>query len=456
MKIILAVIIFLFASFDCFSQTVSVFLIKSVNNTLSLEKIDLAENEVQVFQRGGGSENISLVIPVSEGISGDFAKASDKSVMIARNKAGTLVISVQKPDGTQKELISKTSSELIKYDIKVNITGVSQKKVFNIKGYDKITEDNDSPVIDMFNGQIPMSEGDYSVTTEITAIKSEGKIEGEFGIEYYGGYYFTRLNLNGKDVDAIVDLGAANSFIIGEAVSEGTKLYDIYASEVSADGSRSIELPVSGFGGKVNNLKACDLQNISLGNIHLTEKTFYILSKIKNFEGKKIEAIIGLDILSHADNLLLEIPDENKSSKCVLRPGNNCLKGDPVPFSLSHGHIFLKGKYNNNDINFILDTGSPFNFLSESFAGENNIETREDITVYGADGNPVKTGTAKLNEFLLNNRMIKNTEFKFVSGSILSSYGLDKNGGLLGTSFLKNFTSIEVDFNNNNIYFEVK
>ena len=219
MKIILAVIIFLFASFDCFSQTVSVFLIKSVNNTLSLEKIDLAENEVQVFQRGGGSENISLVIPVSEGISGDFAKASDKSVMIARNKAGTLVISVQKPDGTQKELISKTSSELIKYDIKVNITGVSQKRVFNIKGYDKITEDNDSPVIDMFKGQIPMSEGDYSITTEITATKSEGKIEGEFGIEYYGGYYFTRLNLNGKDVDAIVDLGAANSFIIGEAVS---------------------------------------------------------------------------------------------------------------------------------------------------------------------------------------------------------------------------------------------
>ena len=453
MKIILAALIIFYVSIDCFTQTVSVFLIKSANNILSIEKIDLAENEVQVFQRGGGSENISLVLPVSEGISGDFAKASDKSVMIARNKSGTLVISVQKPDGTQKELISKNASELANYDIKVNITGVSQKKVFNIKGYDKITEDTDSPVIDMFKGQIPMNEGDYSITTEITEIKSEGKIEGEFGIEYFGGYYFTRLNLNGKEVDAIVDLGAANSFLIGEAVSENTKIFDIFASEVSADGSRSIELPVNGFGGKVNNLKACDLQNISIGSIQLKEKTFYVLSKIKNLEGKKIEAIIGLDILSHADNLLIEIPGENKTGKCILRSGKNSLKADAVPFSLSHGHIFLNGKYNNNDMKFILDSGSPFNFLSDSFAEENNIETKEDKTVFGADGNPVKTRSGKLNEFIINNIINKNTEFKFVSGSILSAYGLDKNGGVLGTSYLKNFTSIEVDFINNTLYF---
>jgi len=453
MKKVLAVIFLFYISINCFSQTVSVFLIKSVKNTLSIEKIDLTENEVQVFPRGGSSENISLVIPVSEGVSGDFAKASDKSVMIARNKSGSLVISVQKADGTQKELISKSAEELSKYDIRVNITGLSQKKVFSIKEYETITEDTNSPVIDMFKGQIPMGEGDYSITTEITTSKKEGRIEGEFDIELYGGYYFTRLIVNNHEVNAIVDLGAANSFLLNETLPVDVLKYDVYASEVSAEGNKSVELPVSGFGGKISNLKACDIQNVSLGNIHLTNTTFYVLNILKNLEGKKIEAIIGLDILSLANNLHIEIPKKNKSSKCILRSGKIFNNGKPVLLSLSHGHLFLSGKYNNYDIKFILDTGSPSNFLSENFASEYKIQTNEGITVYGADGNPIKTEKGFVNGITIEDHLLKNTEFCFVKGSILANYGLESNGGLLGTPFLANFASIEIDFRENQIYF---
>ena len=87
MKNILKTVIFLIISINIHSQTVSVFLLKSVDNELSIEKITLAENETKVFVKGTGSENISLILPVSIGISGDFSKAGDKSVMIARNKS---------------------------------------------------------------------------------------------------------------------------------------------------------------------------------------------------------------------------------------------------------------------------------------------------------------------------------------------------------------------------------
>jgi len=453
MKNITAAVIFFFTALSCFTQTVSVFLIKSVNNDLEIEKIDLSENEVQVFPRGGGSENISLVIPVSVGISGDLSKAADKSVIVARNKSGLLVISVQKPDGTQKDLISKSASELADYDIRVNITGTSQKKVFNIKNYDKITEDNESPVIDMFKGQIPMSEGDYSITTEITAVKKEGRIEGGFNIEYDGGYYFTKIMINNKEVNAIVDLGAANSFLLSEALSEEVIMYDVYASEVSAEGKKSIELPLSGFGGKVNNLRACDIQKVNIGSIQFTGRTFYVLDRLANSKSRKIEAIIGMDILALADFLYFEIPKDDKNGKCLLSKNSAGKHGLAVPFSLSHGHIFLNGVHNDKELKFLLDTGSPLSFLSEIFASENKIAVNDGITVYGADSNPVKTKKGVVSEIKIARHNLEDTEFYFVNGSILANYGLESNGGLLGTSFLASFASIEVDFRNNLIHF---
>ncbi|KXK55184.1 MAG: hypothetical protein UZ05_CHB002000653 [Chlorobi bacterium OLB5] len=152
---------------NIFTQSIPVFLIKNSNGSPVIEKIDLRENEMQVYPRGKNSENISLVLPVSEGISGDFVKADDSNIMIARNKSGILSILVQKQDGTQKTILEKSFNELADYDIKVNITGYSVKKVFNITGYNTVIEDINSPVIDMFGGKIPLNEGDFSITTEI-------------------------------------------------------------------------------------------------------------------------------------------------------------------------------------------------------------------------------------------------------------------------------------------------
>lgn len=126
-----------------------------------------------------------------------------------------------------RKSLLKTPDEMKKYEIKVNVTGIQAKKVFVISKYETVSEDNNSPVIDMFQGKIPMTDGDFSITTEITEKDESLRLDGEFELEYSGGYYFTKLKLNNRIVDAVVDLGAAQSFLIKDAVPDGVEIYKL-------------------------------------------------------------------------------------------------------------------------------------------------------------------------------------------------------------------------------------
>lgn len=77
--------------------------------------------------------------------------------------------------------------------------------------------------------------------------------------------------------------------------------YISYATEVSAEGNNSVELPVMGFGGEIKGLNACDIESAGLGNIDLGKFTFNVMDALHTSKGKKIEAIIGLDIISKAE-----------------------------------------------------------------------------------------------------------------------------------------------------------
>ncbi len=454
MKNILTAAIFMIIGLSIYSQSVPVFLIKSVNNVLSLEKIEIADNETKVFVKGNGSENISLVLPVSTGISGDFSKSEDKSIMIARFKDGNLIISVQKPDGTQKELLSKTPEELKNYDIKVNVTGFSTKKVFNISRYDVISEDNSAPVIDMFQGKIPLSEGDYSITTEITEHQDSFNLEGEFETEYYAGYYFTKLILNNRSTaNVIVDLGAAQSFLVKDVLPEGTETHSIFAKEISSEGTRIVDIPVNGFGGKVTDLMVCNIPAAELGSVKLSKVTFNVIDSFKNVKGRRIDGIIGLDIISTAGYVTLGIPKVN--SPATVNLGGKEFEAEDmfvIPFTVSHGHIFIKGRTAGSNIEFILDTGSPFNFLPIQVAESEKIQLEKSIDVYGADKNSISTYKGRLSYIELSGNMIKDPDFHFTDAVIFENYGLTGKGGIIGTDLLKFFKTLAIDFSANMLY----
>lgn len=452
MKKLICFIIFINIVIYSQDNSIPLFLLVKNSSDLAIEKIELKENETQVFTRGGESENITLILPYSEGISGDFVKSSESSVLIARNKAGNLVISVQKPDGTQKELVNKPADELKKMDIKVNITGLNTKKVFKINSYKEISVDTVSPVIDMFQGKIPLGDGDYSITTEISVKQDSYNLNGEFELEYFGGYYFAKMKLpGGKTADMIVDLGAASSVITKNIPDENTPLNKLSANEISAEGMRKIDFPLSGFGGIVKDLVTCNLKNAVIGNTELSEHSFIVIDSFKTVKGRKIDGIIGLDIISAASNVLIKIPAKGREGKVILNSKPN--SGNGIPFEISHGHIFINGKFNGEKMNFLLDSGSPFNFISYQAALNSKITLVEGITVYGADRTPVKTEKMLINDLDIESKKYSGT-FYTSEKNILAAYGLNDTGGILGTEFLNNFHELYIDFESKKLIFK--
>jgi len=448
MKKIKLALILLSVSLNILAQTatVPVFLLKKTDAGLEIEKIDLTENETQVFVCGTEGY-ITVILPVSAGTSGDFVKAGSKSVMIARYTEGNLKIYVQKPDGTQKELLSKTPAELSAYEIKVNVISADIKKVFRISDYSKAEVDDNSPVIDMFQGKIPINPGDYSITTEITDAEKSLKLEGEFDIRLHGGYYFTELVLNNsRKVNAVIDLAAAQSFLIRSAVPSGIETFNTSSTMVSAEGNETIESSLSGFGGSIAGLQACEVTASLLGTVKTGKWTYYVIDSLKTVDGVKIEAIVGLDILKNADFLTMQIPAEN-NGKCYLSRGS-MLKGPAttIPFTLSQGHVFFKGLVNGTESSFLLDSGSPFCIFPMSAAKMFNVNTTTGKRIFGADGNEIKTEMGSIENISIGSFGIKNIDCLFTDSPIFAKYGLESNGGLIGTSLLNRLQYLEIDF----------
>lgn len=119
----------------------------------------------------------------------NFVKLADKKVMIVRYVNDELVYSLKKDDGTLKQIITAPVSDLSKNDYRINIVYNNVKKAFKISSYDLISEDMDSPVMNMFGDKIIPKENEFIVTTEIKEA-SQGFLEGGTGKIKFTGNYF--------------------------------------------------------------------------------------------------------------------------------------------------------------------------------------------------------------------------------------------------------------------------
>lgn len=432
----------------CFSQS-NVFLITLENGTPKIEKESIAKDETKVFICGDESGIISLVFPSGTGLSGDFIKLADKKVIIVRYINDELVYSLKKDDGTLKQIIAATVSDLSKNDYRINIVSENIKKAFKIASYDLISEDMDSPVINIFGDKISPKEKEFIITTEIKEA-SQGFLEGGIGkIRFTGNYFLTEVKIGDKLCNFVLDLAAVNSFIVKKNVPSGIKTDDLIAKQYSADGMQVINSPVSGFGGSIKNLQICTLPKIELGSVSLLLNTFYVIDTMFNINSTEIDGILGMDILQRFEAVTFKIDSIQNVDlllgKCFDKNKHNTIE---LPYTIANGHIFVNGKIGGSDINFIVDTGSPFSFIQSELAYNENITGEKSFPVKGADGKEVITMNAEIPKILLERNTILNFKTKIVDSPILSGMGLKNNGGLLGNSFFKNYKQLCIDFKN--------
>ncbi|MBS1492146.1 MAG: aspartyl protease family protein [Bacteroidetes bacterium] len=430
----------------CFSQT-NLFLVTIENDIPKIEKETIAKDETKVYICGGDSGILTLVFPSGNGLSGDFVKLADKKILVVRNVNDELVFSLKKEDGTLKQLINAPVSGLNKLDYRINIVSDKLKKAFMISAYDTVTEDNNSPVLNMFGDKITPQENEFIITTEIKETTSGYLEDGITKIEFTGNYFLTEIKIGDKICNFVVDLAATNSLITMKNLPEGIKTEDLVAKQYSVEGVESIDAPSAGFGGNISNLKTCTLPEIELGTVSFKQSLFYVIDTLFKIKGKKIDGIIGIDLLQKFEGLEFAI---DSTKKVDLLLGKNYTKNTSgfisLPFTTANGHIFVKGKIGSSDINFILDTGSPFSFIQSSMAAKENLIGVQSISVRGADGNKISTMNAMVNNITLEGNVISDFETKIVDSPLFNSMGLKNSGGLLGNSFLKKYSKMCIDF----------
>lgn len=444
--------ILLFLSPLCFSQT-NIFLITIENGVPQIEKDVITKDETKVYICSGESGIISVVFPVSPGLSGDFVKLSEKKILVVRNVNDELIFSLKNADGTLKEILKAPVNTLSQNDYKINLVSKDLRKAFKISAYETISEDKDSPVMNMFGDKITPQENEFIITTEIKAASSGYLEGGNTKLNFTGNYFLSEVKIGNEVCNFVLDLAATNSIIVKNKIPAGIKTEELTAQQYSAEGRQDVEAPSSGFGGNIQNMKTCTLPDITLGSVSLKETNFYVMDSLFNLKGKQIDGIVGMDILQKFEAVTFNI-DSTKAVDLLL--GNNYSKNTgnaiSIPFTITNGHIFVKGKIGNSDVNFIVDTGSPLSFIQTKLAEKESISGEKSVEVKGADGKKISTQKGEIAAIYIGENLIKNFKTQIVDSPLLNSLGMKESAGLLGNSFLKNYKQVSINFKENKIF----
>jgi predicted aspartyl protease len=447
----------LFAASPAFPQDSSttscrIFFLKETKLGIALETSTIAEGETKVFT---GEEYITFVLPVGPGQSSDFLeKDKRKNLIIVRCMGGKVAVKVRNQDDSEREFPPAEMSELKKYNIRVNVTGgTGLKKAFFIRDYETFQADQ-GPVIDLFGGMIPMKEGDYSITLEVSLQREVPKVFGEAMLEFADDLLFVKGSLNnGSTGYFIVDFGAGGTVVVREFLPENTKIQEVKGIEYSEKGEREVQGTMGGAGGEVENfLGNAFLGELRVGEITFTDVTVRVVKTFPEFGERHIVGIIGIDLLQRGDIISFDYAKEGLLSlKPEKRKEEAYSSGKRVielPFSIATKHIFIEGRMNNIPISFMFDTGARGSIIDHASAQEAGLElnTESKRQFRGLDGNPIDAKTATVKKLYLGNWEFSNIEFYVADLPVLKNMGLQKNSGLLGNDFLQKNSRVEVNF----------
>lgn len=121
-----------------------------------------------------------------------------------------------------------------------------------------------------------------------------------------------------------------------------------------------------------------------------------------------------------------------------------------IPFELIDGKIIIKVNINNDQHNFIFDSGA-FTFISSEL--KDNIKAKKSNIIFEAvDAHNVKSKSDvfSINSLKISDLNFKNVDFSFMDISWMSSRACQKISGILGANVMKD-KIWRIDFNNKTI-----
>lgn len=437
---------------DAAGRSVHVFVLTESLGRLDIERIEIDDGEVITL---GGDEVITVVIPLGVGQSGDLMKKEMRSGEITiRSAAGELHISKKQDDGREMSYPVVRIEDLPAYDIRVNVAGGDgTKKAFRISRYEDY-ETDDGPVIDMFAGMIPLEEGDYSITLEISAAEAAASVSGETTIYYENGFILAEGALSdGRKGWFIVDFGASGTVVSKDFLPSYVDIEEVKGLEYSEKGRREVKSVMSGAGGAVTGfLGNASPGDLFIGDVRFPDVTVNVIESMPEFGSREIAGILGLDLMKRCDRIAFEYP---RSGPGVMMMGSRHMisrtdaSSAEVPFYLVAKHVFLDGEVNEVPVSFLFDTGARNSIISASKADEARLSeaaSGQKGELRGLDDNPVESTAVMADRLRLGDWLHSDVRFLAADLSVFESMGLRQGGGIIGNDFLDDYRLVELDF----------
>ena len=311
----------------------------------------------------------------------------------------------------------------------------------------------------MFGGKIPLSSGDFSITTEVKQKEKLYYVFGAVELEFYNNLLLVKGKINDSlEGYFIVDFGAGSTIIPKSSLPENISIDKVISIAYSEKGKEVGEGTIGGAGGDVSGfLGNANLAKISMGELEFKNIRTRVVDKFPEFGERKIIGIIGMDLLMRSPAVSINYNYGKDLSIEFLSelPNEKKVKELQVPFSLISQQLFIDGRLNNNPITFLFDTGARGSIISEDYniSGSFEINKNKEREFRGLDGNPIEAKSVHVKSLFLGNYDFPFYDFYIARLPVLESLGLQDRSGLLGNDFYSNFKSVIVDYRSKTIHF---
>lgn len=442
-------------------KAIPLIIVKEQSDGVVFERILIEQNQMKVLT---DPSVITIILPISVGKAANFVKPSDRDgVIMVRNRNGQLDITYKSKDGKEKSFPSILYDKLKEFEIRVNIiNGKGYKQAFMIYDYELIKKD-DGPVIDIFGGQIPMEDNDYSITIETKINASARAISGSVPFVKIDEWIVVEARLpGGKSGKFILDTGASGGIVLKQsALPESTEISELRAVAYSGEGKTEAKGKMQAADGPVedsNFLGVAGLSSFEMGNIKLSDLTISVLKEFPEFlEKHNIIGIIGINVLKQAEIMRIENINRDKGVVKFMSADNKLTSSYDFCFSLNIASnlLFIKGDIQDIPIDFLVDIGARRSIIPSSLVNDNQLtySTISDTPVMGLNGEIDDAIKGNFHEVMIDNESFNEVPF-IISSNLFATkaMGLEKSGSLLGMSFYSKFSTMEIDFSHNKLY----
>jgi hypothetical protein len=416
----------------------------------SVELLRLAADQVRVFPPGGVPALVAPVLPVGRGMAGDLVAAAEPRVVAIRCTAGEVRVSLRAPDGSgPRDLPAVAASNYARYELRVNVTDDRKQGVAFLIREGRV-ERADGPVLDMFQGRVPMAPGDVAITLEVREpTAAVASLVGTVALTALGPWAAVQVSLpGGRTARFVLDLGASRTVVARQLLAPETSLHELVAVEQSGRGTRRLAANAGGAGGAAKAVgSVADLAWLDVAGLRVDSVHPLVMDQPLIAGDDTVFGIVGLDVLRRAGRVRGTFGAPAGTGSIVL---GGAPLGDAVevPLREVQGLLLVEGRAGAAALLWLLDSGSRVSVVPDDVArregwvrGDGPVDS-----LRGIDETPIPSRPAVVPPPHLGSWQAPSVPFVAASFPVVGALGLTDATGILGQPFFRAVGEIEIDF----------